>query len=158
MIKLHMSQLEKQPVSLSGDEPAEFLDLGPHASFEVASPMHYELRAQLMSGGILVTGSLSYRISGECGRCLKLVSPEIRVTDFAFEVERPNTEEVDISEEVREEALLVLPFNLLCSEDCKGLCACGADLNTEKCRCGKAKKKSLPKEDHTWDALNQLEL
>ena len=159
MIKLHMSQLEKQPVSLSGDEPAEFLDLGPHASFEVASPMHYELRAQLMSGGILVTGSLSYRISGECGRCLKQVSPEIRVTDFAFDVERPNTEEVDISEEVREEALLVLPFNLLCSEDCKGLCGqCGADLNEGDCGCPPPAEPGPPPEENPWAALDQLDL
>ena len=159
MIKLHMSQLEKHPVTLSGEEPAEFLDLGPRASFSVASPMHYELRAQLLSGGILVTGSLHYRISGECGRCLKEVSPEIRVSDFAIDVDRPDTEELDISEAVREEALLVLPFNLICSDDCKGICGqCGADLNEGDCGCPPEEEPGPPPGESPWAALDQLNL
>lgn len=159
MIKLHMNQLEKQAVTLSGEEPADFLDLGPRASFAVVSPMHYDLRAQLLSGGILVTGSLRYRISGECGRCLKVVSPEIRVTDIAIDVERPDKEEVDISEAVREEALLVLPFNLICSGDCKGLCGqCGADLNEGDCGCPPPAEAGPPPGENPWAALDQLNL
>lgn len=159
MIKLHMSQLEKQPVTLSGEEPPEFLDLGRNASFEVSSPMTYELRAQLLSGGILVTGSLHYRISGECGRCLKPVSPEIRVTDIAMDFDRPAREELDISEAVREEALLVLPFNLICSEDCKGICGrCGADLNEGDCDCPPEEDPGPPPGENPWAALDQLNL
>ncbi len=159
MIKLHMNQLEKQSVALSGEEPAEFLDLGPRSLVEIASPLYYDLRAQLLSGGILVTGSLHYRISGECGRCLKEVSPEIRVTDIAIDIDRHETEEVDISEAVREEALLVLPFNLLCSDDCKGLCGqCGADLNEGDCGCPPPEEAGPPPEENPWAALDQLNL
>lgn len=158
MITLHLGQLEKQPVRLTGEEPAEFLDLGPHATFEIASPMTYDLAAHLVSGGILVTGRLAYRISGECGRCLKTVSPEIRVDDVTLHIERPDTESVDISEAVREEALLVLPYNLLCSPDCRGLCPrCGADLNKGDCGCPAADPPP-PAADSPWAALDQLKL
>ena len=158
MITLHLGQREKQPVRLTGEEPPEFLDLGPHATFEIASPMTYDLTARLVSGGILVTGNLAYRISGECGRCLKTVSPEIRVDDITLHVERPETEEVDISAEVREEALLVLPYNLLCSPDCKGLCPkCGKDLNEGDCGCP-ADAPPPPAADSPWAALDQLKL
>ena len=158
MITLHLGQLEKQPVELQGEEPPGFLELGPHAVFTVASPLHYDLTAHLVSGGILVTGRLDYRIAGECGRCLKTVSPEIRVDDVTIHLDRPTTEAVDISDAVREEALLVLPYNLLCSPDCKGLCPkCGADLNFGDCGCP-ADDEPPPPADSPWAALDQLNL
>jgi len=43
---------------------------------------------------------------------------------------------IDLGEVIREYALLELPMQPLCREDCKGLCpVCGADLNTEPCDC-----------------------
>ena len=64
---------------------------------------------------------------------------------------------IDITEDVREEILLSVPSRFKCSDDCKGLCpGCGADLNTEPCRCKKKKTKEPKKDDHTWDALNNL--
>lgn len=43
---------------------------------------------------------------------------------------------IDITNDVREFALLSLPMKKLCREDCKGLCPkCGANLNTEECHC-----------------------
>ncbi len=159
MITLHLARLEKAPVSLEGEVPAEALDLGKGATFEIASPMHYRISAQLLSGGIIVTGSLHYRISGECGRCLAPVEREIKVDDFTIQLDRPETEAVEIFEEIREEALLVLPYNLLCSEDCKGLCPkCGADLNRKSCRCSLKSESGLPAGDLRWAALDQLNI
>lgn len=43
---------------------------------------------------------------------------------------------VDLRAVLAEQVLLALPMKLVCSEDCKGLCAqCGADLNDEPCDC-----------------------
>lgn len=45
-------------------------------------------------------------------------------------------EEIDLGPLIREQALLALDESVLCSEDCKGLCAgCGANLNREPCTC-----------------------
>jgi uncharacterized protein len=43
---------------------------------------------------------------------------------------------VDLEEAIREYALIELPMQPLCRTDCKGICPiCGADRNTEECRC-----------------------
>ena len=47
-------------------------------------------------------------------------------------------DEVDLAELARTAFVLGMDTKTLCSEDCKGLCpGCGADLNTESCRCKK---------------------
>lgn len=44
--------------------------------------------------------------------------------------------ELDISTEIRDSVLLSLPMQCLCKEDCRGICQrCGANLNTENCKC-----------------------
>jgi uncharacterized protein len=45
---------------------------------------------------------------------------------------------IDIVEPLRQEIQTALPVKKLCKEDCAGLCAaCGANLNSEKCKCKK---------------------
>lgn len=44
--------------------------------------------------------------------------------------------EVDCDVSTQDFLILSLPYTALCSENCKGLCPnCGANLNTEPCRC-----------------------
>jgi uncharacterized protein len=63
----------------------------------------------------------------------------------------PDTKEIDITGEIRDTVLLTLPMKVLCSEDCRGLCAgCGANLNSESCRC------AAPPADPRWEALRKL--
>jgi uncharacterized protein len=63
----------------------------------------------------------------------------------------PDAKEIDITGEIRDTVLLAMPLKALCSEDCRGLCAgCGADLNTEPCRC------AAPPADPRWEALRKL--
>jgi uncharacterized protein len=61
------------------------------------------------------------------------------------------TNEVDMTEPLRETLMLGLPFKRLCRQDCKGLCKmCGANLNEKTCVC---------KSDHIdprWDNLKSL--
>jgi len=48
--------------------------------------------------------------------------------------------ELDVTSDIRDALLLSIPFKLLCSEDCKGLCpGCGVNLNFEECKCLKEK-------------------
>jgi uncharacterized protein len=43
---------------------------------------------------------------------------------------------IDLDPIVQEQVLLALPMNVLCKEDCLGLCpSCGQDLNEAKCGC-----------------------
>ncbi len=58
---------------------------------------------------------------------------------------------LDISQEIRDTAILGLPYKILCREDCRGICPhCGADLNFESCSCPSTRT------DPRWDALRKL--
>ena len=79
-------------------------------------------------------------LQGPCMRCLEAARPEIAVD--SREVDQPGdveelrspyvTDEVlDVHAWARDALALALPAQLLCREDCAGLCAiCGTDLNT----------------------------
>jgi uncharacterized protein len=78
-------------------------------------------------------------LSGPCMRCLSEAEPEFFVD--AREVSQPwggdelsspytDGEELDLSAWARDALALALPAQLLCREDCAGLCpVCGEDLN-----------------------------
>jgi uncharacterized protein len=79
-------------------------------------------------------------LQGPCMRCLEPARPEIAVD--SREVDQPGeveelrspyvTDEVlDVHAWARDALALALPAQLLCREECAGLCAiCGTDLNT----------------------------
>ncbi len=80
------------------------------------------------------------QLGGPCMRCLEPARPSISVD--AREVDQPGDVEelrspyveddvLDMHGWARDALALALPAQLLCREDCAGLCAiCGADLNT----------------------------
>ncbi|MFL5807740.1 MAG: YceD family protein [Roseiflexaceae bacterium] len=91
-----------------------------------------------------------------CMRCLNLSTQAITVQfrdEFHSKIEvntgislpEPDEEDpfyitenhlVDLGEAIREYTLLELPMQPLCKLDCQGICpGCGADRNTEACRC-----------------------
>lgn len=103
-----------------------------------------------------VQGILQARVQVECDRCLKPVEIPV-AAEFKLEYVTPAqysdshaaelTEEelgvsvfdgevVDIDEIVTEQLLLAVPSQVLCREDCKGLCAkCGTNRNLAECNC-----------------------
>ena len=63
-------------------------------------------------------------------------------------------QEIDCDESTQDFLFLSLPYTALCSESCKGLChTCGANLNTEKCRCD-----SKTPKDERFSVLKNLKL
>ena len=64
-------------------------------------------------------------------------------------------ENVPLSNTEDKELLEGMAMNLLCCDDCRGLCPeCGADLNREKCSC----KPKPARGSGVWDALDDLKL
>ncbi|MBN2009573.1 DUF177 domain-containing protein [candidate division KSB1 bacterium] len=58
---------------------------------------------------------------------------------------------IDITADIREALLLMIPMKTLCSEECRGLCPqCGTNLNKEGCNC------SNDQIDPRWEALSKL--
>lgn len=154
-IKLSLSRLEKEKITLDGSFDEGFLDLGNDDFISVKSFVNYNFEAELHASGIVIRGSASVRIGGECGRCLTPVEQDVE-TDFTIFIdELGSADEVDVSEEIREELLLAFPANILCADDCKGLCPeCGANLNKKECSCTQSAQ-SAPS---PWDKLDELDV
>ena len=101
------------------------------------APLALELRLESVTEGVLVTGTLTAPLTGQCGRCLDPVSDEM-VADvcelFAYrnsatdetteqdEVHRVDGELLDVEPVVRDAVVLALPWTPLCRADCAGLC------------------------------------
>ena len=97
--------------------------------------------------------SVNARITAECARCLKPVELEISESlDYLYYSKNDETLEddaqfmpveidffsrtLDVMPQIAESVFTLLPFKVLCKEDCKGLCQnCGADLNEGDCSC-----------------------
>ena len=110
------------------------------------APLDLDLRVESVSEGILVTGTVSAPITGECSRCLAPFSDRIAVhlTElFAYpdSLTEATTEEdevshvvggvVDLEQPIIDAVGLELPFSPLCRSDCPGLCVtCGVALAT----------------------------
>lgn len=157
MIRFSLSAVAKAPVTVKGTLAQEFLALDEGDTFVIAGDMEYEFTAVQVSGGILVSGNCRVPVHTSCGRCLKDFDFDLELADAQLFFEpAPETEELDISEDVRAELLLELPMNPVCREDCAGLCpVCGVDRNEKVCsceNCGNTEKVS------PWSALDGLQL
>ena len=160
MITFTIGLLEKQDIDLVGSEPPEMLDLQDDLMFNAEDPVQYELKVVKVSDGALVSGRVSTRLTGACGRCLEVAEIEVAAEDIELFVELGSEEVIDITEDIRAELLLNLPANLLCSEDCQGLCSiCGVNLNKQSCDCVHEEfddAEAADKDPSPWDALDGL--
>jgi uncharacterized protein len=125
-----------------------------------------DLRLESVSEGVLVSGTVTGAIAGECGRCLRPISDESGVeiqelyayehsttdeTTEPDEVGRMQGDLIDLEPTLRDMVVLALPVNPLCREDCPGLCPeCGVHWD------------DLPRDhrhglvDPRWATLSQL--
>jgi uncharacterized protein len=105
--------------------------------------IQFDLRLESVVEGVLVTGTAAGRLVGECARCLVDIEE-----DFLADVQElyvyPESEAepdeasrmegdlIDLEPALRDQVVLALPFQPLCSDDCLGLCPeCGVRLADE---------------------------
>jgi uncharacterized protein len=107
------------------------------------------LRLTRTPQGVLLQGTLTASIAAECVRCLSPAELpfEVAFSDLFLNPYADDREPgsfyvideggfIDLTPIVREEAILAMPIQPLCSPDCKGLCPeCGMNLNTGTCDC-----------------------
>lgn len=151
---------------------------GPLDGLEITSSsvpsgaeVEVDVDLEVVDGGVVATGTVSFPWVGECRRCLRLVTgrivtpvreiferaPRIRVEDLDDADESETYplmgDTVDLVPLARDAVLLNLPLAPLCREDCVGLCPmCGADLQEQPCDC-------IDQPGHpVWAALHELQL
>jgi uncharacterized protein len=115
------------------------------------SEVELNLKFEAVSEGVLVSGTATAPVTGECARCLGPVSETVTVSFlelYRYSDERPRARQVDLDEDddedeerfldgdlldlepaFRDAVVLALPMSPLCREDCPGLCVeCGVPL------------------------------
>lgn len=128
--------------------------------------LELDLQLEAVSEGVLVTGTLTAPLRGECGRCLDPVSESLSVDVcelFAYpdsltdttteqdEVYRIVGDHLDLEPVVRDGVVLGLPLTPLCRPDCSGLCPeCG--LRLDDLESGHAHESLDPR----WAALAEM--
>lgn len=141
------------------------------ADLRLIEPADIRGRVNRKAEEVEVTGRLSAKVEAACARCLKSVTlpiaaefserfvpavswraeeqHELREEDLNLAVF--DGESIELDDLVREEILLATPAQVLCSEDCQGLCPdCGVDRNINECKC------ETHEVDSRWHALKDL--
>lgn len=121
-----------------------------------------DLAATSTIDGVVVDGTVTMDWRAPCRRCLAEVAgtvvieidevyqDEIAEGDDAFPIEG---DRIDLVPAVREAVLLERPDDVLCRDDCAGICpVCGIDRNQGSCACDTSVR------DERWAALEGLEL
>ena len=137
------------------DQPYLHEDIKIQIDLEKRSP-HYFLKNRVQVRGRFACDRCAEEfertVSGE-SRTVFSSDKEMAATNEVDDIHylAPDAKEIDLTDEMRETILLAVPMKILCVEDCRGLCAgCGANLNTESCRC------APPLADSRWEALRKL--
>lgn len=168
-MRLDFENLEKGAPFAQVYEPGELsLD---ERDLRLIEPVDISGRARRKGDEVELRGRLNAKVEACCARCLKPVALPIAAEfseRFVPAVTWRSAAEHELSEEdlnlavfdgqsievddlVREEILLAIPAQVLCREDCKGLCAtCGADRNLTECEC------ETRQVDSRWEALKDL--
>ena len=106
------------------------------------SQVDLDLRLEAVMDGVLVTGTATADLEGECARCLEPIEDTVTVDfqelylydpadgdDEDDDVSRLEGDLLDLEPVLRDAVVLALPFQPLCQDDCPGLCTeCGARL------------------------------
>ncbi len=162
-MKLDLKPLAQQPGGvLPFALQMDLSDVEWNGAKPFAQPVHVEGQVRNRAGALELKVRLDTVLSLICDRCAKPFQREKAVeyeTLLAFELANGESDdivvlsqdgELELDELMLEVFLLEMDTKNLCSQDCKGLCpGCGADLNTEQCRC----KREI---DPRWAKLAQL--
>jgi uncharacterized protein len=143
----------------------EPLELGGQTYAASPETVPVRLDVSRPSGGYAFRLRFPLRIEGPCMRCLEGAAMEVEAD--AREVAHEDTEdeelrspyveddELDIGRWSHDAAVLAIPTQFLCREDCAGLCqVCGESLNEADPEDHKHKQDSDPR----WAKLSELKL
>lgn len=111
------------------------------AEVPAGAPVELSVQLEAVTEGVLVTGTVTAPVSGECARCLEPVATSVETSFqelYAYEPAFSEDDEdglvldgdlLDLEPVFRDAVVLALPLSPLCTDDCPGLCAeCGVRL------------------------------
>ena len=145
-------------------------------NLEQVTPLHAVGSAELLKdtgGNVRVQGGYTVEFTAPCDRCLVSArhpldagfdlfyrpastiarDEEIEIDEGEAEIGFYEDGGLELEDILREQVLLALPMQRVCSEDCKGICPhCGKNRNQSACDC------AIHTGDDRWGALRKLEI
>jgi uncharacterized protein len=159
---LRLSGGEGRSIELS--QPLEPFELGGQRYAVSPSPIPLRLDvSRTTHSGWVLRLRFAVALQGPCMRCLEPAAPRFAID--AREIDQPGggeelespyvaDQQIDVAAWTRDALALALPTQLLCREDCAGLCpVCGEDLNAAG-----PQHRHEPEPDSRWAKLRELEL
>jgi uncharacterized protein len=169
-MRIELDRLETEDGKFSRVYAVGDLVLGDE-EVRLIEPAEISGHARRTGRAVELRGKLQAKLETVCGRCLQPVEVPIS-TDFTERFVRAvswaadeqhelqeddlnlavfDGEGIELDDLLREEILLAVPANVLCREDCQGLCPiCGIDRNLGSCPC---EAKEI---DSRWQGLENL--
>jgi len=141
-----------------------------------SSQLHVAGSAELLAhseGELRIQGRYTVEMAAQCDRCLGGArfpldsgfdlfyrpasfiarEEEVEIDEGEAEIGFYEHGGLELEEILREQVLLALPMQRVCSGDCKGICpVCGRNRNETRCDC------RIENTDDRWGALRNLEL
>lgn len=153
-ILVEISRIPEEGKTLTGEDSPDILGLDDDRFIRIESPVRYDLQLQTVSGELVLQGRIDAALTLQCARCTTEFPAAVQDAGFMRVLDiPPDTDEMDVTAEIREGLLLRIPHIPLCREDCRGLCPqCGINLNHDTCSC------TAPETDHRWEGLDGLDL
>ena len=135
MIKIAVRDIPASGLEIDQSIPKEGIGLSCEEA-DIRSLLNVKARLEKVNNFIIANTRIQAQFGYMCARCLEeLCSTQELSYKFDFEIS-PQSEYIDLGEEIRQEIIMSNPSKVLCSKDCKGICPqCGANLNLEKCKC-----------------------
>lgn len=171
-MKVHLSRIAEGPVRQHLRLRVAALPRLQEMLGESSGEVEADLTLHMVAEAVEVTGTVRATVECPCALCLEPVTTiveeavmavqapvkqmddlpdEHRLSEGELDVDFFRGDEIDLTELVEEQALLMLPPTIVCREDCRGLCAgCGRNLNEEACACAPDTK------DHPFAAMKAL--
>jgi uncharacterized protein len=150
----NVAQLLKSPVGTTMDvalDDRDTLELHDDEA-QLAGPVTGTVRLHRTNQGIYADGMAYVPVHLACTRCLKAFTTTLALplreefyptidVETGLPVRLPESEtafpidehhQIDLREAIRQNLVVSIPIQTLCSEECQGLCpTCGRDLNVE---------------------------
>jgi uncharacterized protein len=152
----------------SGDQARESVEIeleplviGAQTYEPQPNPAPAELSVTRASSGTVLELALDVSLAGPCFRCLQDAELALQLRLREYEATKPDSDDerteyleddrLDLSALARDGIALALPDQILCRDDCAGLCpVCGKDLNAEP------HEHVEERTDPRWEKLSEL--
>ncbi|MEM6911022.1 MAG: hypothetical protein AAF555_05500 [Verrucomicrobiota bacterium] len=159
-MKINLSELPEEGLSLEGETPAEVFDM-PENDARPLSGIRYRFHVRRIENTVIAQGEFSACFQQDCGRCLDPFNRTIELSPHLADEEVGGEEILDLTERIRDDILLALPTFPRC-EEADEVRECPAQGNFEIAAVGdiplqEESTEGGPSSGNVWDALDGLE-